>query len=74
MWAEWLHHPYLFGVPMVERNQYGHITPTFSGSPWWREVNMATSPLPSRVPMVERSQYGYITPTFSGPHGGGKST
>ena len=27
-----LHHPYLLGVPMVGRNQYGYITPTFLGS------------------------------------------
>ena len=44
----WLHHPCLLGVHMVGRNQYGYITPTFSGSPWWAEINMATSPLPSR--------------------------
>ena len=37
-------------VPMVGRNQYGYITPAFSGSPWWGEINMATSPLPSRGP------------------------
>ena len=24
-----------------------HITLAFSGSPWWGEINMATSPLPS---------------------------
>ena len=29
--------------------QYGYITPAFSRSPWWGEVNMAT-PLPSRRP------------------------
>ena len=36
--------------PMVGRNQYGYITPAFSGSPWRGEINMATSPLPSRGP------------------------
>ena len=34
----------------LERNQYGYITPAFLGSPWWGEINMATSPLPSRGP------------------------
>ena len=29
----WLHHPCLFAVPIVGRNQYGYITPAFSGSP-----------------------------------------
>ena len=46
----WLHLPYLLGVPMVGRNQNGYITPAFSGSPWWGDINMATGPLPSRVP------------------------
>ena len=37
-WAEWLHqsiwphHPCLLRVPMKGRNQYGYITPAFSGS------------------------------------------
>ena len=31
-------------------NQYSYITPAFSGSPWWGEINMATSPLPSWGP------------------------
>ena len=47
-----LHHPYLLRVPMVGRNQYGYMTPTFSGSPWWGDINMATSPLPSQGPHV----------------------
>ena len=59
---------------MVGRDQYGCISPAFSGSPWWGEFNMATSPLPSRGPhggersiwlyhpMVRRDQYGYISP------------
>ena len=46
----WLHHPCLLGIPIVGRIQYGYITPAFSGSPWWGEINMATSPLPSRGP------------------------
>ena len=29
--------------------------PAFSGSPWWEEFNMATSPLPSRGPHGEES-------------------
>ena len=29
----WLQHPCLLGVPTVGRNQYGYITPAFSGSP-----------------------------------------
>ena len=29
----WLHHPCLLRVPIVGRNQYGYITPVFSGSP-----------------------------------------
>ena len=66
LWAEWLHHPCLLGVPIVGRNQYGYITRAFSGSPSWGEFNMATSPLPSRVPLVGRDQYGYITRAFSG--------
>ena len=44
----------LLGVPILGRNQYGYITPTFSGSPWWGEINMATSPLPSRGPHTYR--------------------
>ena len=35
---------------MVGRDQYGCITPAFSWSPWWGEINMATQPLPSRGP------------------------
>ena len=31
----WLHQPCLLRVLMVERNQYGYITPIVSGSPWW---------------------------------------
>ena len=46
--STWLHHPCLLRVPMVGRNQYGYITPAFSGFPWWGEINMATSPLPSQ--------------------------
>ena len=38
-----LHHPCLLGVPMVERNQYGHITPAFLGSPWWGEIDLVRS-------------------------------
>ena len=30
----------LVGVHMVGRNQYGYITPAFSGSPWWGEINL----------------------------------
>ena len=29
----WLHHPCLLGVPIVGIDQYGYITPAFSGSP-----------------------------------------
>ena len=46
----WLHHPCLLGVPIVGRDQCGYITPTFSGSPLWGEINVATSPMPSRAP------------------------
>ena len=28
---------------MVGRNQYGYITPAFSGSPWWGEINLEKS-------------------------------
>ena len=38
-----LYHPCLLGVPMVERNQYGYITPAFLGSPWWGEINLVRS-------------------------------
>ena len=48
-----LHHPCLPGVPMVGRNQEGHITPAFSGSPWWVEMDMLASPVPSRGPHGE---------------------
>ena len=41
------HHPCLLGVTMIWRDQYGYA---FSGSPWWGEINIATSPLPSRGP------------------------
>ena len=41
---------------MVGRNQYGDITPAFSRSPWWGEINMATSPYLLGVPMVGRNQ------------------
>ena len=36
----WLHHSCLLGVSMVGRDQYGYITSTFSGSPWWGEINL----------------------------------
>ena len=38
-----LHHPCLLGVPMLGRNQYGYITPTFLGSSWWGEINLVRS-------------------------------
>ena len=38
-----LHHPFLLGVSMVGRNQYGYINPTFLGSPWWGEINLVRS-------------------------------
>ena len=54
----WLHHPCLLGVPMVGRDQYGYISRAFSGFPWWREINIATSPLPSQGPHGgERSKW-----------------
>ena len=37
------YHPYLLRVPMVERNQYGYITPAFLGSPWLGEINLVRS-------------------------------
>ena len=61
----WLHHPCLLGVPIVGRVQYGYITPAFSGSPKWGEINMATSPLPSRGPHSGESSI-WLTPAFSG--------
>ena len=48
--STWLHHLCLLRVPEEGRNQYGYITPAFSGSPWWGEIYMATSLLPSRGP------------------------
>ena len=42
-----LHYPCLPKVPMVGRNQYGYTTLAFPGCPWWGEINMARSPLPS---------------------------
>ena len=39
----WRHPPCLLGVPMVGRDQYGDITTTFSGSPWWGEFNLEKS-------------------------------
>ena len=52
----WLHHPCLLGVPMVRRDQYGYFIPAFLESPWWGDINLATSPLPSRGPHgAERS-------------------
>ena len=39
----WLHHPCLLGVPVVRRDQYGYITPAFSGLPWWGEINLVRS-------------------------------
>ena len=38
-----LYDPCLLGVPMVGGNQYGYITPTFLGSPWWGEINLVRS-------------------------------
>ena len=45
-----LHHPYLLGVLIVGINQYGYITPAYSGSPYPVELNTATSPMPSQRP------------------------
>ena len=28
---------------MVGRNQYGYITPAFSGAPWWGKINLQRS-------------------------------
>ena len=55
----WLHHPRLLEVPMVGRNQYGHITRAFLGShdgetsirlhhPWLLGVPMAGRNQPSK--------------------------
>ena len=49
----WLHHPCLLMVPMVGTNQYGYITPAFSGSPWWGEFNVRDG---KWVKMVENGQ------------------
>ena len=71
-WAEWLHqsiwlhHPCLLGIPMVGGNQYGYITPAFSRSPWWGEINVATSPLPSRGPHGGEKSIWLHHPAFSG--------
>ena len=61
-----LHHPFLLGVPMVGRNQEGYNTPTFSRSPWWGGIDVATSPLPSRVPHGGEESIWPHTPAFSG--------
>ena len=42
--------PMLFHRPMVGGYQHGYRTASFSGSPWWGEINMATSPVPSWGP------------------------
>ena len=39
-----------WGSPQGDKFTSGYITPAFSGFPWWGEIKMATSPLPSRVP------------------------
>ena len=49
----WQHHPCLLGVPIVGRNQFGNITPAFSGSPWWRnQYGYITCQLPIAPPQV----------------------
>ena len=70
--STWLHNPCLLGVPTVGRKQHGYIIATFSGSPWWGEINMTTQTLPSGVPMVGRNQYGYITHAIDMDYGGQK--
>ena len=67
-----MHHPCLLGVPTVGRSQHGYIIATFSGSPWWGEINTTTQTLPSGVPMVGRNQYGYITHAIDMDYGGPK--
>ena len=67
-----MHHLCLLRVPKVGRGQHGYIIATFSGSPWWGEINMTTQTLPSGVPMVGRNQYGYITHAIDMDYGGPK--
>ena len=73
----WLHHPCLLGVSVVGRNQYDYNTPAFSGSPWWGEINMATSPRPSWGPHGGEKSIWRNHPYLLGmpdAHGGGEST
>ena len=46
----WLSKPCLLGVHMDGEIQCGYIAPAFLGSPNWRQINVATYPLPSRDP------------------------
>ena len=66
-----LHPLCLLKVPMVGIHQYGYIPPAFSRSPWWGDINMATSTLPSRGPHGGQSSIWLHNPPHSrGPLGG----
>ena len=54
-------------------NPCGYITPTLSGPPWWGEINMATSPLPSLgTHGGEKSIWLHHLCLLGVPNGGGK--
>ena len=59
----WLHHPYLLGVTIVGRDQYGYITLAFLGPQGGEKSIWRHSPCILGVPMVgeihlERSECG----------------
>ena len=54
---------------MVGRNQFGYIILAFWGSPWG-EINMATSPVPSREPHGGERSIWLHDPCLLGVHGG----
>ena len=61
-----LHHPYLLGVTIVGRNQYGYISPAVSGLRSGQKSIWLHHPCLLGVPIVGRNQYGYILPAFLG--------
>ena len=61
----WLHNPCLLVVPMVQRNQYGYTTPSFSGCNVGRDQYGYIIPAFFGCPWWGEIN-GYITPVVSG--------
>ena len=60
MWGERLHNPYLLGVPIVGRNQYGYITTLLAAQNVGRECKWLHNPCLLGVLVARHKHHGCI--------------